>query len=188
MATKKALKKKKVNSSKKVKKKVRKKSKGYGGGRIGGGKRPNFETQVRRATYSKTARLSALACAKTRQWLIEMGGENTIAIIKEFDMDMSDEEIAKKTGIRASDVRVVLNRLHGCGLFSYTRVRDRDSGWYSYIWKLNEEKLRQVVEGENTIMVEKVEEEPVVEERYLEKNMLNEGRVVKRPPALQKGF
>jgi transcription initiation factor TFIIE subunit alpha len=72
-----------------------------------------------------------------------MGGENTIDIIRDFDKDMSDEELARKTSIKASDVRVVLNRLHNCGLFTYTRVRDKESGWYSYIWRMSEDKLKE---------------------------------------------
>jgi transcription initiation factor TFIIE subunit alpha len=56
---------------------------------------------------------------------------------------MSDEEIARKTSIKASDVRVVLNRLHSRGFFSYTRLRDKDSGWYSYIWKMSENRLKE---------------------------------------------
>ena len=90
------------------------------------------------------ARAAVLANAAARQKLIEMGGENTIDVIREFDNDMSDEELAKKTGIKPSEVRVVLNRLHNKGVFSYTRVRDRDSGWYSYIWRMNEGRLREV--------------------------------------------
>ena len=101
------------------------------------------DIRVRKETYSKTIRSVVLANANARQVLIDMGGENTIDIIREFDKDMSDEELAKRTGIRASDVRVVLNRLHSQGLFAYTRVRDRDSGWYSYIWRMNEAKLRE---------------------------------------------
>ncbi|VVB99321.1 Transcription factor E [uncultured archaeon] len=117
------------------------------------------DIQVKKSTYSKTARAAVLADAAARQHLIEMGGENTIDIIREFDRDMSDEELARKTGIKASDVRVVLNRLHSEGLFSYTRVRDRDSGWYSYIWKMSEEKLREFTpaeaqDGETTEMVD----------------------------------
>jgi len=104
-------------------------------------KTPKMDVTVRKATYSKAVRLSVLTSAAARQQLIEMGGENTIDVIREFDKDMSDEELAKKTGIKASDVRVVLNRLHNYGLFSYTRVRDRDSGWYSYIWKMSENRL-----------------------------------------------
>lgn len=101
------------------------------------------DIRVKKETYSKAVRGSVLANAVARQSLIEMGGENTIDVIREFDRDMSDEELAKKTGIKASDVRVVLNRLHSQGLFSYTRVRDRDSGWYSYIWKMSEGKLKE---------------------------------------------
>jgi transcription initiation factor TFIIE subunit alpha len=38
----------------------------------------------------------------------------------------------------------VLNRLHNRGVFAYTRVRDKDSGWYSYIWKMDEGRLKDV--------------------------------------------
>lgn len=101
------------------------------------------DIRVKKEVYSKAVRGLVLSNADARQILIDMGGENTIDIIREFDRDMSDEELAKKTGIKASDVRVVLNRLHNQGLFSYTRVRDRDSGWYSYIWKMSEGKLKE---------------------------------------------
>lgn len=109
------------------------------------GKKSRPDIRVKKSSYSKAARQAVLTSATARQQLIELGGENTIDIIREFDSDMSDEELARKTGIKASDVRVVLNRLHSCGLFSYTRVRDRDSGWYSYIWKMSEGKLRDFI-------------------------------------------
>jgi transcription initiation factor TFIIE subunit alpha len=106
-------------------------------------KTSNPEIQVKRTVYSRGLRSAVLTSAAARQRLIEIGGENTINIIRDFDKDMSDEELARSTNIKASDVRVVLNRLHSHGLFSYTRVRDRDSGWYSYIWKMSEDKLRE---------------------------------------------
>ena len=119
------------------------------------------DIHVKKESYSKAVRGVVLSNAVARQSLIEMGGENTIDVIREFDRDMSDEELAKKTGIKASDVRVVLNRLHSQGLFSYTRVRDRDSGWYSYIWKMSEgrlkdfgEKFASPVGGEKTVVIE----------------------------------
>ena len=107
-------------------------------------KTSNADIIVKRNCYSKTARAAVLADAAARQRLINMGGENTINIIREFDRDMSDDELAKKTGIKPSEVRVVLNRLHSKGVFAYTRVRDRDSGWYSYIWKMDEGRLKDV--------------------------------------------
>jgi len=104
----------------------------------------NGGISIKRSTYSKAARAAVLADAAARQRLIDMGGENTIDVIREFDRDMSDDELAKKTGIRPSEVRVVLNRLHNRGVFAYTRVRDKDSGWYSYIWKMDEGRLKSV--------------------------------------------
>jgi hypothetical protein len=132
-------------------------------------KKSRPDIQVKKSSYSKAARQVVLASAAARQQLIEMGGENTIDIIREFDRDMSDEELARKTGIKASDVRVVLNRLHSCGLFSYTRVRDRDSGWYSYIWKMSEGKLRDFVNINEIAPVEEKEEFAEAED-YLKKN------------------
>ncbi|MCX8197716.1 MAG: hypothetical protein N3F07_00775 [Candidatus Micrarchaeota archaeon] len=136
-------------------------------------KTSNPDIIVKKSTYSKAARLAVLASAEARQRLIEMGGENTIDVIREFDKDMTDEDLAKKIGIKASDVRIVLNRLHGCGLFSYTRVRDKDSGWYSYIWKMSEEKLREFG-GEKENIVECDVGEAQVEEDYSRKNALAE--------------
>lgn len=97
----------------------------------------------KKSIYSKALRVGILSSADVRQRLIDMGGENTIDIIREFDADMTDEELARKISMKASDVRVVLNRLHNLGLFFYTRMRDKDSGWYSYIWKMNEGKLKE---------------------------------------------
>jgi len=122
----------------------------------------NPDINVKKTTYSKAVRYAVLVNAEARQKLIEMGGENTINIIREFDQDMSDEELARKTAIKASEVRVVLNRLHSEGLFTYTRVRDRDSGWYTYIWKLCDGKLKEFVDeyapqqegSETTIAIE----------------------------------
>src|SRR3989338_9199238 len=134
-------------------------------------KKSRPDIHVKKSSYSKAARQAVLSSAAARQQLIEMGGENTIDIIREFDKDMSDEELARKTGIKASDVRVVLNRLHSCGLFTYTRVRDRDSGWYSYIWKMSEGKLRDFVSVNETEPIQEKEEfsEP---EDYLKKNIV----------------
>ncbi len=83
---------------------------------------------------------------QVRQMLINVAGEHTLHVISEFDHQMSDEEISKKTALRTSDVRVVLNKLHSYGLVSYSRSRDRNSGWYSYVWKMNNDKARQVIQ------------------------------------------
>jgi len=81
-----------------------------------------------------------------RQTLIDVGGENALAIIKHFDRSLSDEEIAKMLKLKISDVRAALNVLHSEGLVMYTRYKDNDTGWYSYSWWLNKERIFKWVE------------------------------------------
>lgn len=84
---------------------------------------------------------------RVRKWLVQAIGEHSIHVIQEFSKELSDEDIAKKSELRASEVRVVLNRLHANGLASYTRSRDKNSGWYSYIWRLDEKAANHLAEG-----------------------------------------
>lgn len=84
---------------------------------------------------------------RVRRWLVQAIGENSIHVIQEFDREMPDEEIAKKSNIRPSDVRVVLNRLHSYGLATYSRSRDKNSGWYSYVWRLDKAHAQELAEG-----------------------------------------
>ncbi|MBD3210943.1 hypothetical protein GF318_06210 [Candidatus Micrarchaeota archaeon] len=84
-----------------------------------------------------------LSDASVRQMLIEIGGENAIAIVRNFYSDHSDEELAKKLKIKISDVRATLNKLHNEGLVNYLRERDSETGWYSYSWSLNHERIEK---------------------------------------------
>ncbi|MBU0586052.1 hypothetical protein KJ780_00920 [Candidatus Micrarchaeota archaeon] len=89
--------------------------------------------------------LSILARCEVRQWLIDLGGENTISIIKNLHEVPNDEALAKKLKIRISDVRSSLNRLHNMGLVVYMRDKNSETGWYSYSWELSEDKMKKWV-------------------------------------------
>jgi len=87
--------------------------------------------------------VSILSDAYVRQMLIEIGGENALAIIRNFYGNNSDEELAKKLKIKISDVRATLNKLHNEGLVNYIREKDSETGWYSYSWSLNHERMKR---------------------------------------------
>lgn len=44
----------------------------------------------------------------------------------------TDEEIAKKTGIKLNIVRKILYRLYDMGLASYKRSKDPETQWFTY--------------------------------------------------------
>jgi transcription factor E len=50
--------------------------------------------------------------------------------------------MAKKLKIKISDVRATLNKLHSLGVVDYTRHKDSETGWFSYYWFLNVEKMK----------------------------------------------
>lgn len=82
-----------------------------------------------------------LSSAVARQYLIDLAGENTLAIIKNFAASTSDEELSKNLKLKISDVRATLNKLHSQGLVNYLRQKDSETGWFSYSWTLNSQKI-----------------------------------------------
>lgn len=87
--------------------------------------------------------IAILGDAYIRQVLIEVGGENALAIVRNFYGNHSDEELAKKLKIKISDVRATLNKLHNEGLVNYIRQKDNETGWYSYSWSLNHGRMEK---------------------------------------------
>ncbi len=77
---------------------------------------------------------------------------------------MSDDEIAKRCGLKVSDVRAVLNKLHEYGITTYVRERDKDTGWFSYNWTVDLIKLYEVMEKRQE-KIEKRDEEALAYER-----------------------
>lgn len=91
--------------------------------------------------------LAVLSMAQARQWLVELGGENTLEVIRNLPAVPNDEELSKKLKIKVSDVRASLNKLHNEGLVTYIRDKNSETGWYSYAWLLNDEKIRRWVDA-----------------------------------------
>ena len=86
-----------------------------------------------------------LAKAEARHWIIELGGENAIDVIRGLPLIPNDEELAKKLKIKVSDVRASLNKMHNEGLVTYVRDKNSETGWYSYAWVINEDRIKKWV-------------------------------------------
>ncbi len=95
--------------------------------------------------------------------MVEVGGENAIAVLRSFKGKHSDEDFVKKLKIKISDVRSTLNRLHSEGLVVYERKKDSETGWYSYTWQINLEKIKRWAEE---IKKEEREEEEGQDQYY----------------------
>ena len=108
------------------------------------------EVKVRELNRQDLATITTiLADSNIRQTLIELGGENALALIRSIRGSHSDDELAKKLKLKISDVRATLNKLHSEGIVNYLREKDNETGWYSYSWSLNVEKIERWANKQN---------------------------------------
>ncbi|MCX8166562.1 MAG: hypothetical protein N3E37_01795 [Candidatus Micrarchaeota archaeon] len=78
-----------------------------------------------------------------RKRLVEIGGEETIEVLKGLTKYTSDEDISNNCNIKISDVRAVLNKLHGANIVSYDKTKDERS-WFIYHWYIKKNALLEL--------------------------------------------
>lgn len=86
------------------------------------------------------------------------GNEEAIMIInllKGVD-EITDDEIANKTGIRLNSVRKILYRLYDHSLVSLRRSRDENTGWFIFHWRLQPDQLEGFILNQKRRVLEKL--------------------------------
>ena len=71
-------------------------------------------------------------------YLINLVGEEGLKVVQNMpEGEVTDEKIAQATGVLLNIVRRTLFILYENRLAVYRRERDTDSGWLTYLWKLD---------------------------------------------------
>jgi len=82
-------------------------------------------------------------------YLINLVGEEGYKVVLNMpEGEVTDEKIAQATGVLLNIVRRTLFILYENRLASYRRERDSDSGWLTYLWKLDLSNLNRQLELE----------------------------------------
>ena len=87
------------------------------------------------------------------------GGEDAtkvIDILKTVN-EITDDEIAIKTGIRLNLVRKILYKLYDHSLVSLRRTRDEKTGWFIFHWKLQPDQLEGFILNQKRRVIEKLQ-------------------------------
>ncbi|MBV0903118.1 transcription factor E [Haloarcula salina] len=74
------------------------------------------------------------------------------------DGEVTDEELAEELGLELNDVRRALFILYENDLATYRRLRDEDSGWLTYLWTFEYEKIPEQLEEEMYRLLDGLEE------------------------------
>jgi len=78
-----------------------------------------------------------------------------IEILKDAG-EITDDEIANKTGIRLNSVRKILYKLYDHSLVSLRRTRDPKTGWFIFHWKLQPDQLEGFILSQKRRVLEKL--------------------------------
>jgi transcription initiation factor TFIIE subunit alpha len=82
-------------------------------------------------------------------YLINLVGEEGYKVVLNMpEGEVTDEKIAQATGVLLNIVRRTLFILYENRLAGYRRERDSDSGWLTYLWKLDLSNLNRQLEIE----------------------------------------
>ncbi|NWF94730.1 MAG: transcription factor [Candidatus Thorarchaeota archaeon] len=72
--------------------------------------------------------------------------------------ETTDEEIATKTDLKLNVVRKILYKLHDNHLASYRRIRDTNTGWFLYYWRIDPKKAQALVNRKKRMVLTLLEQ------------------------------
>jgi len=87
-----------------------------------------------------------------------LGEEEAVKVIEMLKNsgEITDDEIANKTGVRLNNVRKILYKLYDHSLVSLRRTRDPKTGWFIFHWKLQPDQLEGFILSQKRKVFEKL--------------------------------
>ncbi len=78
--------------------------------------------------------------------------------LKKRQGNTTEEEIATEIGISKNMTRKLLYKLHDLNIVIYRRIRDKETGWYHYYWRVNWENIPLVLINRKRETINKLKE------------------------------
>lgn len=90
----------------------------------------------------------------------ELVGEEAIAIVKMLKekQEATDEELSTKLEVRLNIIRKTLYKLYDNHLAIFRRIRDKNTGWFVYFWKLKPERISDLVRTKKKMVLQRLKE------------------------------
>ncbi len=102
--------------------------------------------------------LSAVDDAMLIKVAAALGEEEAVKLVEilKNSEEITDDEIANKTGVRLNSVRKILYKLYDHSLVSLRRTRDPKTGWFIFHWKLQPDQLEGFILSQKRRVLEKL--------------------------------
>ena len=88
-----------------------------------------------------------------------IAGEHGIKVVERLALgELTDEELAKETGVRLNLVRRILYDLYDNRVVAYRRIRNESTGWYIYYWRVEPGRAKEFLANNKRVLLRKLEE------------------------------
>jgi transcription initiation factor TFIIE subunit alpha len=106
--------------------------------------------------------VSVLSNKAIKGYIHKLVGDEGMNIVEKMldkvpEKEVTDEKIAELSGINLNLVRKTLYILYENHLALYRRERDKDSGWLTYLWKLDLDNAENMLKNETRKLIKKLE-------------------------------
>ena len=119
-------------------------------------KKKNLEMQGGRR---KNPRAEDVLHPVLKEIVTRVSGENGVAVIAALSgKELTDEELAERIGVRVNLVRRILYDLYENRVVNYRRLRDENSGWYVYYWRVEADRASEHFQTIQNQLLKKLEE------------------------------
>ena len=90
----------------------------------------------------------------------EICGDEAINVVAYLDPEeeITDEIIRQKADLKINTIRRILYKLYENHLATYRRVRDKDTGWFIYYWKLDPTQISNLIRNKRELVLKKLKE------------------------------
>jgi transcription factor E len=79
--------------------------------------------------------------------LTESLSEEHLKVMKALEKPKKDLDLAAELGFEDTQVRVILNDLHTRKLVSYTKTKNKETGWVTHYWQRREDQIVDYTQG-----------------------------------------
>jgi transcription initiation factor TFIIE subunit alpha len=106
----------------------------------------------------------------TEEFLQNVGGDYAVNLVKIWEKkkgNVTDEELAAELGVKITEIRTALNRLHYRGIACYQKSRNNKTGWYSYTWTVKTNRIAELVMERQAEEIQKITRRMETEKNYI---------------------
>ncbi len=112
---------------------------------------------------------SILSFTITKEFLKDIAGDfafDVVTVCQKKGKNITDEIIGKALGLKITEIRAVLNRLHYRGIACYNKTRNSKTGWYSYTWNIKTNRIAELVLEKYAEELQKLKRKKQLEKNY----------------------